>query len=160
MKKFVLVLAVLVVIGVMMTSVGFANEDPIWNDVWSFWKRLSSDEYDRFITTEYDSNGFVSDGIAYYASSNSSLYYDEYHSLSEIETYFNEASKSGGRRHFPTHVGYIGRDDYGRNIVKLTLRTAEDLRQYDKTNMKTFDEPVYGLELICWDRICIPTEER
>ena len=153
MKK-VMVFLTAVVTMVMILATAGANQDPIWDNVWEDWKEQNKNEYEMFIQTEYDSNGFIRDGIAYFAGSNCSLWYDETHTLSEIKEYFDKASSDAGITDFQTEVTCLG-SDQGRYIIELKLRTEHDLTKIEGANCD-FPEPVYGLTMVCYDRITIP----
>jgi hypothetical protein len=152
MKKFVGI--ILVVLMAMTVATALANNDPIWDNVYEYWKDLHTDEYNKFVDTEYyyDGQGFVDNGVAYYASNNCSLYYDEVHSVEEIQKHVEESCAEIGIKHYTCSVNCIGKSA-GRKILRLAINTAEDLTKIKEANCN-FDEPVYGLVLICYDKIC------
>lgn len=158
MKKFVVtIIVVLMVIG--MVTVANANEDPIWENVYDYWKDLYNDEYNKFLKTDYSSEGFVDNGVAYFAADNCSLYYDEYHSLEEIKEYANKCCENAGLENYECNVRVIGSDSVGRFVIETIISSTQDMAKVKGCNMH-FDEPVYQCKMISWDRICVPTEER
>lgn len=152
MKKMLVVIMTVVLMVVGMT-VASANNDRIWDDVYEFYK--STDEYSMFINTEYDHDGFVKDDIAYYAGYNMSLFYDEYHTLSEIEEYAEKISEETDLANVNVDVNIIGGNRYGQYVLEVRINSTDDWTKNEKTNCN-FDEPVYGCCLVCYDRMYIP----
>lgn len=155
MKKLVVSIIVLMVM-IMLAMPAMANDDPIWNDVYDWWKETNEEEYEMFINTEYNYDGFGKDGVAYYASNNSSLYYDELHMRSEINEYLDKCCKDAGIQDYEYHFDVIGEDYKGKHVLRITINAKEDLTKIEKANVNV-DGPIYGLTLICYDRICVPT---
>lgn len=152
MKKIVgLIITVMMVMAMLVTA--SANNDEIWDNVYDYWKHIYEDEYKLFIETQYASDGFVNDNIAYYASSNCAIYYDEKHSLEEMKENLNESCEGIGLKHYSCTVRIIGNDDYGRNVIYIAVNTMEDLTKIDGANCN-LEGPIYGFRLVCYDKIC------
>ena len=155
MKKVMVLMTVVMMVVLGMVTIASANDDPIWENVYQWWKDTNSEEYQMFLNTEYNYNGFVKNNIAYYASSNCSLWCDEFHTIEEIKQYFDEASEKVGITDFETKVNCIGLDGTGRHVMELTLNTTVDLRKAKDAGFDVFEEPVFGMKLICYDRMYV-----
>ena len=156
MKKFMLVLVVIMMVTCGI-STAMANYDWIWNDVYDYWKDLHEDEYQLFLNTTYDSNGFVKDGVAYYASCNCSLCYDEYHEAWEYQEELENKCKEVGLKNYSCSVNVIGKDSTGRYVMEITIYTTTDMTTIPECYME-FEEPIYGCKMIGYDRIYVPND--
>lgn len=157
-KLFAIVVMLMVVFGLM--SIAQANNDPIWDYVYDFWKETNQTEYDMFVTTEYGSNGFTDNQTAYYAGNNCSLFYDTFHTMPEIEEYINSSLDLAGVKDYNVKVNVIGTDKNERYVLEITINTQQDLTKMENSGLEEFNGPVYTEKMICWDRICVPYEER
>lgn len=157
-KMFTIVVMLMVVFGLM--PIAQANDDPIWEYVYDFWKEANQDEYSMFITKEYGNNGFVDNNTAYYAGNNCSLFYDDSHTLSEIEEHINSSLDLAGLENYNVKINVIGTDKNQRYVLEVTINVQQDLTKMKGSGLEEFDGPVYTEKMICWDRICVPYEER
>ena len=152
MKKLVVI--VIMVIMTSVLAVASANDDPIWNNVYDFWKELH-EEYKLFTQTEYGSYGFSKDNIAYYGGNNCAVYYIEKHTIKEIEDYINETCVNANIKHYTYTVTKIGNDDEGRDALHITIMTTEDLSKNKNVSLSEYGEEIYGINMICYDRLVV-----
>lgn len=155
MKKLFTIIIVMIM-GVLLINSAMANNDPIWNDVYQWWKENNKNEYEMFVDTEYNSQGFVNNGTAYYASYNCALFYDEYKTMSELIKYCRETMEDHECKNADVKIDQIGETKDGKRILRIIMTAETDFTKMPNSGMEHFTGPIYRTELICYDRICVP----
>lgn len=153
MKKLVSVL--LTIVAIMMATSASANDDPIWENVYSWWQNANRETVNLFLKTEYGREGFVNNGTAYYASNNMSVYYNDFKLIPEIENDLIERVAYLEKGSYTVDVKCIGDDHMGRHVLEITINSEHDLQKIKETGFEDLKGPIYKAVLICYDRITV-----
>ena len=151
MKKLVTII-IMVVMMVGMLATASANDDLIWRNVDDDWKVQNEDVYTMFISTPYGHDGFENNGYACYAGNDMFLNIPNNYSVYDIKHDLEEYLSKDYNLNTNVKVEIIGHDDEGRHVVYIEFTTDCDLRTISDTGTDEFENPVYGMKLVAYDR--------
>lgn len=154
MKKIIGI--ILFVMMVIMISVASANEDPIWDDVCSWWKNDNKELYKAFIETDYSYKGFqYKDGTACYAYYGMYLGIPEGMTVAEAEKdLYNQMAASWEQfENLEVELNVIGWNQAtNRYVMEVKVSSTTDMATVEGTGFEDFEDPVYKAIIVCYDK--------